>query len=126
MVLPPRSKAVATLGRTKAKAHYREVVKKRGWPRGKRKRFPARAGRRVRNPAGPREEESFDPSEPGVCKRVHKGGSYLCTDQYCARYMPGARGKSAPDTGTNHLGFRCVMTAEIWERWRQARSAASK
>ena len=58
------------------------------------------------NPQGP--SDSFDPQEPGVTKRVQKGGSYLCTDQYCERYMPGARGKGDPDTGTNHLGFRCV------------------
>ena len=60
----------------------------------------------VRNPRGP--SDSFDPSEPGVRKKVHKGGSYLCTDQYCARYMPGGRGKGATDTGTSHLGFRLV------------------
>jgi formylglycine-generating enzyme required for sulfatase activity len=59
-----------------------------------------------RSPPGP--SDSFDPSEPGVAKRVQKGGSFLCTDQYCARYMPGGRGKGAPDTGTNHLGFRLV------------------
>jgi formylglycine-generating enzyme required for sulfatase activity len=60
------------------------------------------------NPEGPR--DSFDLQEPGVRKRVQKGGSYLCTDRYCERYMPGARGKGDPDTGTNHLGFRCVRT----------------
>jgi formylglycine-generating enzyme len=64
-----------------------------------------RAGIAV-NPLGP--SDSFDPQEPGVSKRVQKGGSYLCTDQYCERYMPGARGKGDADTGTNHLGFRCV------------------
>jgi formylglycine-generating enzyme required for sulfatase activity len=58
------------------------------------------------NPGGP--DTSVDPSEPGVWKHVHKGGSFLCTDQYCARYKPGGRGKGEPDTGTNHLGFRCV------------------
>ena len=58
------------------------------------------------NPRGPK--DSFDPDEPGVSKRVQKGGSFLCTDQYCARYAPGGRGKGAPDTGTNHVGFRCV------------------
>lgn len=42
-------------------------------------------------------------------ERVQKGGSFLCSDQYCARYMPGGRGKGEPDTATNHLGFRCVM-----------------
>lgn len=61
------------------------------------------------NPRGP--EESFDPSEPGVIKRVMKGGSLLCTDQYCTRYMPGGRGKGEPDTGTSHVGFRCVRDA---------------
>jgi formylglycine-generating enzyme required for sulfatase activity len=60
----------------------------------------------VRDPTGPK--DSSDPSEPGVPKRVTKGGSFLCTDQYCSRYMPGGRGKEAPDTGTNHLGFRIV------------------
>jgi len=63
-------------------------------------------GGAARNPAGP--GDSFDPSEPGVAKRVMRGGSFLCTDQYCSRYMVGTRGKGAPDTGTNHLGFRCV------------------
>jgi formylglycine-generating enzyme required for sulfatase activity len=58
------------------------------------------------DPHGP--SGSFDPQEPGVAKRVQKGGSYLCTDQYCERYIAGARGKGDPDTGTNHLGFRCV------------------
>ena len=64
----------------------------------------------ARNPQGP--ADSFDPSEPGVAKRVHKGGSFLCTDEYCARYMPGGRGKGEPNTGTNHLGFRCVRSAK--------------
>ncbi len=58
------------------------------------------------DPQGP--ADSFDPQEPNVPKRVQKGGSFLCTDQYCQRYMPGARGKGDPATGTNHLGFRCV------------------
>ena len=64
----------------------------------------------VRNPQGP--PDSADPSEPGTKKRVMKGGSFLCTDEYCTRYMPGARGKGEPDTGTNHLGFRCVRSAK--------------
>jgi formylglycine-generating enzyme len=62
----------------------------------------------ARNPQGP--EMGFDPNEPAEKKRVQKGGSYLCTDQYCTRYMVGTRGKGEVNTGTNHLGFRCVMT----------------
>lgn len=61
----------------------------------------------ARNPSGP--ESPFDPSEPGVMKRVHRGGSFLCTEEYCTRYMVGTRGKGEVSTGTNHLGFRCVM-----------------
>jgi sulfatase modifying factor 1 len=61
-----------------------------------------------RNPKGP--ESPFDPAEPGEKKKVHRGGSFLCTDQYCSRYMVGTRGKGEVSTGTNHLGFRCVST----------------
>jgi sulfatase modifying factor 1 len=62
----------------------------------------------ARNPQGP--ASSFDPAEPGVPKRVHRGGSFLCTDQYCSRYMVGTRSKGEVTTGTNHLGFRCVRS----------------
>ena len=61
----------------------------------------------IPNPAGP--SVSFDPAEPGQQKRVHRGGSFLCTEQYCTRYMVGTRGKGEVSTATNHLGFRCVM-----------------
>jgi sulfatase modifying factor 1 len=67
------------------------------------------AGGVARDPKGP--TDSFDPSEPGVAKRVHRGGSFLCTEQYCSRYMVGTRGKGEPSTGTNHLGFRLVKDA---------------
>lgn len=60
----------------------------------------------ARNPKGP--VASFDPSEPDQPKKVLRGGSYLCTDQYCSRYVLGTRGKGEVSTGTNHLGFRCV------------------
>ena len=63
------------------------------------------------NPTGP--ADSFDPSEPGVRKRVQRGGSFLCTDQYCSRYMVGTRGKGEESTGTNHLGFRCVQEGKV-------------
>jgi formylglycine-generating enzyme required for sulfatase activity len=70
----------------------------------------ATTGGVARNPRGP--VSAFDPTEPGQPKKVHRGGSYLCTDQYCARYVVGTRGKGEVSTGTNHLGFRCVMTRE--------------
>jgi formylglycine-generating enzyme required for sulfatase activity len=67
----------------------------------------------ARNPQGP--EHPFDPAEPTEAKKVHRGGSFLCTDQYCSRYIVGTRGKGEVSTGTNHLGFRCVMTREQWQ-----------
>lgn len=66
----------------------------------------ANAGGVARNPKGP--DTPYDPSEPNERKKAHRGGSFLCTDQYCSRYMVGTRGKGEVSTGTNHLGFRCV------------------
>jgi sulfatase modifying factor 1 len=66
----------------------------------------AKAGRVSLNPKGP--TSGFDPSEPDQPKRVHRGGSFLCTDQYCTRYMIGTRGKGEVSSASNHLGFRCV------------------
>ena len=68
----------------------------------------AAKGSLTRNPQGP--GSSDDPSEPGVKKRVHRGGSFLCTDQYCTRYMVGTRGKGEISTASNHVGFRCVLS----------------
>jgi sulfatase modifying factor 1 len=62
----------------------------------------------IKNPAGP--ADSFDPEEPGLPKHVQRGGSFLCSDQYCSRYMPGGRGRGAADTGASHVGFRCVRS----------------
>ena len=74
----------------------------------------AEAGALTINPTGP--TTSLDPAEPNIAKRVMKGGSYLCTDQYCGRFMPGSRGKGDPDTPLNHVGFRCVSTTAPSER----------
>jgi len=69
----------------------------------------AAAGGVTRNPQGP--DAPYDPAEPTEKKRVHRGGSFLCTDQYCSRYVVGTRGKGELSTGTDHLGFRCVKPA---------------
>ena len=63
----------------------------------------------VTEPRGP--DRSFDPQEPGQPKRVQRGGSFLCSDQYCSRYIVGTRGKGEISSGTNHIGFRCVKDA---------------
>ena len=64
------------------------------------------AGKVVKNPRGP--ASPHDPAEPGVKKRVQRGGSFLCSDQYCTRYMVGTRGKGEERSASDHVGFRCV------------------
>ena len=60
--------------------------------------------------AGPPPEESFDPAMPEIRipRKVIKGGSYLCTPQYCYRYRPAARQPQTVDTAASHIGFRCI------------------
>jgi formylglycine-generating enzyme len=65
----------------------------------------------ARNPQGP--SRSLDPDAPTENKRVQRGGSFLCTHQYCTRYMVGTRGKGEVKTGSNHLGFRCVREVMV-------------
>lgn len=60
-----------------------------------------------RNPPGP--DSSFDPQEPGITKRVQRGGSFMCSDEYCIGYRVSARMKGEEDTGAFHTGFRCVI-----------------
>ena len=62
------------------------------------------------NPQGP--ASSYDPDEPQLEKHVQRGGSYLCSDQYCNRYVAGSRGKGETTSACNHLGFRCVKNAQ--------------
>jgi sulfatase modifying factor 1 len=56
-----------------------------------------------RNPSGP--VTSFDPLEPGMPKRVQRGGSFLCSGE---SLLVGFRGKGPPHMSAYHLGFRCV------------------
>ena len=63
----------------------------------------------VTDPGGP--ADSFDPDEPSIPKRVVRGGSFLCTDQYCSGFRVSARMKTNFDTSLEHTGFRCVVSA---------------
>ncbi|MFP5389924.1 MAG: formylglycine-generating enzyme family protein [Gammaproteobacteria bacterium] len=40
---------------------------------------------------------------------VIKGGSYLCSPDYCVRYRASAREAQEADLGTAHIGFRTVL-----------------
>lgn len=63
------------------------------------------------NPRGASREQSVDPNAPGAPtpRKVLKGGSFACAENYCQRYRPAARMNHPIDTGTNHLGFRCIV-----------------
>ena len=61
------------------------------------------------NPQGPK--DSYDPEEPDMEKHVQRGGSFLCSDDYCIRYKAGSRGKGETSSAGNNLGFRCVRDA---------------
>lgn len=62
------------------------------------------------DPKGP--EKTFSPHNPRAIEHVIKGGSFLCNPNYCESYRPTARRGTPYDTGSEHVGFRCVMDAD--------------
>lgn len=67
-------------------------------------------GQVLDNPVGP--AESFDPTDRfapiNAPKRVIRGGSFLCNEEYCMSYRPSARRGQDPYSGMSHVGFRLV------------------
>ncbi len=56
--------------------------------------------------------EKRDPKgPPSGEERVIRGGSFLCAENFCSNYRVAGRSRSAPDSGLNNLGFRCVRDA---------------
>ena len=53
---------------------------------------------------------AHDPLAPDVVLQVAKGGSFLCSADYCARYRPSARLAMAVDSSACHLGFRTMRS----------------
>lgn len=79
----------------------------------------------IDNPAGP--PGASDPRNPFAAdSHVHRGGSFLCNDSYCASYRPSARMAAPPDNTMQHLGFRCVLTKDMWESRRPAKSTPTR
>ena len=50
-----------------------------------------------RTPAGP------------DAQRVSRGGSFLCSPDFCQGYRASARNHTTPDTSLENIGFRCVQ-----------------
>lgn len=63
------------------------------------------------NPRGGTPEASLDPAQPQAPqpRKVLKGGSHLCAENYCQRYRPAARIPQTVESATSHIGFRCVV-----------------
>jgi hypothetical protein len=60
-----------------------------------------------RNPRGP--DTSTDPAEPGVWKRVVRGGSWISDAAAC---RVSVRGREAPTFSAEWIGFRCVKDVQ--------------
>jgi len=61
------------------------------------------------DPQGPGGDAARAPGDPAGRRHVIKGGSFLCSPDYCYRYRPAAREAGPGDTGENHIGFRTVL-----------------
>jgi formylglycine-generating enzyme required for sulfatase activity len=67
-------------------------------------------GQPLANPRGP--VDSFDPADQSAPadapKKVIRGGSFLCNEDYCQSYRPSARRGTDPFNPMSHLGFRLI------------------
>ena len=56
-----------------------------------------------------RTSSTTDPAGPAQgTERVMRGGSWMCSENYCSNYRVAGRSHATPDTGLNNVGFRCV------------------
>lgn len=58
-------------------------------------------------PAERKTDLSREPGS-GIPRKVLKGGSFLCAENYCSRYRPAARIPQTVESATCHAGFRCA------------------
>ncbi len=65
---------------------------------------------REANPTGPHPAVVNQPGQR-TTTRITRGGSFLCSDQWCKGYQPGARQPFDNESPSNHTGFRCAMDA---------------
>ncbi len=63
------------------------------------------------NPKGP--SRVYNGTHATFSERVIKGGSFLCSDSYCASYRASARMANTEDSSTEHLGFRTVLSLDM-------------
>jgi len=72
-------------------------------------RYVARSGEASESVDGMGACAREDADSEARAARVIKGGSYLCSANFCARYRVSARHPQEPSTPTSHIGFRTVL-----------------
>lgn len=65
----------------------------------------------TKNPQGA--TKAYNPNNPYIQEKVIRGGSFLCSDSYCASYRVSSRMGSSMDSASEHVGFRTVATPEM-------------
>lgn len=63
------------------------------------------------NPKGA--DKAYNPNNPYLQEKIIKGGSFLCSDSYCASYRVSSRMGTSMDSSAEHVGFRTVATPEM-------------
>ncbi|GAA4972899.1 SUMF1/EgtB/PvdO family nonheme iron enzyme [Algibacter aquimarinus] len=71
----------------------------------------ADTGEAVINPKGA--DKAYNPNNPYLQEVIIKGGSFLCSDSYCASYRVSSRMGTSKDSSSEHIGFRTVATPEM-------------
>lgn len=74
----------------------------------------AASGIVTKNPTGA--ITAYNPQSPYAKEKIIKGGSFLCSDSYCASYRLSARMASSMDSSAEHTGFRTVATIEMVQK----------
>ena len=59
------------------------------------------------NPQGA--DKAYNPNNPYLQEKIIKGGSFLCSDSYCASYRVSSRMGTSMDSSSEHVGFRTVV-----------------
>lgn len=65
----------------------------------------------LRNPQGA--GTPYMANNPYAQEKIIKGGSFLCSDSYCASYRVSAKMGSSTDSSLEHTGFRTVATVDM-------------
>ncbi len=58
------------------------------------------------DPQGP--EKTMEVYDPRAINKVVRGGSFLCNDDWCSGFRNARRMRLSPDSGMQHVGFRCA------------------